>query len=130
MTPDPLSTIAKYLMSALALGGGTWALAFYAPFLTDSNKGKFIAICLVVIEAIFGFLDPKRGALWGAATGLPIVVFTILVALFVEPEKHNLFDIELFLAFIFMLPAIAGALLGKLIKKFFLHQAKEGKGPG
>lgn len=119
-----------FLIAAMILGYASWILpAMFIPgndrlkwplspsLMTDGPRSHFyMNVGLAIIGLVFGLLDPKRGALLGAATGLPIAILSIVEAL-LGAASHNLLGIEFFVYAIYTLPAILGGLLGGLTRR-------------
>lgn len=84
--------------------------------MTDSDKAFFyMEVCLIGSGLFLGILDPKRGALWGAATGLPMVILSFIEGA-LNLASHNIWFIEVFVYALYTLPAVFGGLLGTFIR--------------
>ena len=104
------------LPGIFVLGDDKLKWPLFPLLMTDSDRAHFyMSISLAIIGLIFGLLDPRRGALWGAATGLPMVLSSIVEAS-LGISSHNLLGIEFIVYGIYTLPAILGGLFGGLIK--------------
>ena len=69
---------------------------------------------LLVSGLFLGIIDPQNGALWGAATGFPIVILSIIEG-GLQLNPHNLFFLELVVYVLYTWPAIIGGLVGSFI---------------
>lgn len=121
------------LIMAMVLGYASWELPrilvpgteqveifFFGSVKTNIELSRNISIlCQILSGMVFGFLDPKRGPLWGAATMLPIFVLATLDAV-LGLSPHNLFGIEIIMYTVFTIPPILGALVGGFIKWLIL----------
>lgn len=92
-------------------------LPMFPEVLTD--KGQvfiYMVICLSISGLILGFIDHKRGALWGFATMLPISILAALEGA-LGFASHNLLGIEIIVYAIYTIPAIVGGLVGAYISR-------------
>ena len=119
-----------FLLAAMILGYGAWVVPpilipgneelrwpLLPTIMTDSYKVRFyMVISLSILGAALGFLDPARGMLWGAMSGVPI-----MLASFIEGAlglvRHNLWGVEVLVYAVFTLPAILGGGIGSYISR-------------
>jgi hypothetical protein len=119
----------SFVIAALILGYACWIIPFVlnpgtqylrwplSPLMrTDPFYGfLYMLVSLFTLGLVLGYLDPARGMLWGAITGLPMIALS-----FVEGflgRSHSLCGTEVALYTVFTLPAILGGLLGRLLKR-------------
>lgn len=77
-------------------------------------------ISIFVLNSILGFVVPKRWLLLGALSVtlmFPLHFINVSHDISVDPTSHNLFPFEFAILFFLCLPALPGALVGRLIRR-------------